>query len=432
MGSSILVSSATSPLTDPGTVPHGGDVARAMNDDPSGGRRGRRRGRRQRRTWIVVAGGGTVGHVSPGVAIAEALVRRGLPRDAIHFVGSRRGVEATRVPSAGFSLSLLPGRGIQRRLTLANVAAAAGLAAAFVAAFLILARRRPAVVLSLGGYASAPCGLAAAVLRIPIVVAEQNAVPGAANRLVGRAAKAAAVSFEGTALPRAVYTGNPVRDEVLAVDRRGDGAAARQALGIGPGRRVILAYGGSLGARTINRAVWGALDAWEGRGDLAVRHIVGDRGWAERPERADELAAVLPDALDRLQYQLLTYEERMPLALAAADVVVSRAGASTVFELAAVGVASILVPLPIATEDHQTANAQALQRAGAASVIADRDFTAERLVAEVDRLLASPALVNEMGDAARTVGRPDAADRVADLLTRHARRPLPAGGVGQR
>jgi len=368
--------------------------------------------------WIVVAGGGTVGHVSPGVAIADALVRRGCPRDRIRFVGSRRGVEATRVPNAGYALTLLPGRGIQRRLTVDNIGAVAGLAAAFVAAFALLVRRRPAVVLSLGGYASAPCGLAATVLRIPVVVAEQNAVPGAANRLVGRAARACAVSFEGTELPRSVLTGNPVRPEVLAVDRDRDRAEARARLGIEPGRTLVLAYGGSLGARTVNRAVWSALPAWADRSDLAVRHVIGDRGWEERP-------AELPAHTRQggLVYQPVRYEEDMPSALCAADVVVSRAGASTVFELAAVGVGSILVPLPIATEDHQTANARVLADAGAAVVVADRDFTGERLVAELDTLMADAGSLDAMAAAARTVGRPDAAERVADLLVRHARGP---------
>jgi undecaprenyldiphospho-muramoylpentapeptide beta-N-acetylglucosaminyltransferase len=370
------------------------------------------------RPWVVLAGGGTMGHVSPGLAIAEALVRRGCPRQRIHFVGSRRGVEATRVPGAGFTLTLLPGRGIQRRLTVRslvdNVVAAAGLVAAFGAALVTLARRRPAVVLALGGYASAACGIAAALLRIPVVVAEQNAVPGAVNRLVGRVARVCAVSFEDTALPRAVVTGNPVRPEVLDVNGGLDREEARRRLGIEPDRTLILAFGGSLGARTVNRAVWGALDAWAERADLAVRHVVGDRGWAERPAAPDGGA---------LRYDPVPYEDAMPVALRAADLAISRAGSSTVFELAAVGVASILVPLPIATEDHQTANAQALAQEGAAVVVADRDLTAERLVREVDALLAAPGRLAEMAAAARRVGRPDAADRVADLLVRHARRP---------
>lgn len=360
-----------------------------------------------------------MGHVSPGVAIAEALVRRGCPREDLHFVGSRRGVEAVRVPAAGYRLTLLPGRGLQRRFTPANIGALVGLVSAFGRALVLLAVRRPAVVLSLGGYASAPCGLAAVLLRIPVVVAEQNAIPGAANRLIGRWAAACAVSFEGTALPRATYTGNPVRPEVLAVDRARDRDAARRELGVGDGRRLVVAYGGSLGARTINRAVWSALDDWADRADLAVRHIVGDRGW-------DELPADLPGGA--LQYDAVRYEDRMPLVLTAADLVVSRAGASTVFELAAVGVGSILVPLPIATEDHQTANAQALYRAGAAVVVPDRDLDGARLAREVARLLERPDELAGMAAAALTVGRPDAAQRVAELVADHATRPWGDGG----
>ena len=382
---------------------------------------------RRRRPWLVVAGGGTVGHVSPGVAIAEALIERGCPRSAIHFVGSRRGVEATRVPNAGFSVTLLPGRGVQRRLSTQNIAAVVGLAVAALASLALLIRRRPAVVLVLGGYASAPCGLAAAVLRIPIVVAEQNAVPGAANRLVGRAARACAVSFEHTDLPRAVLTGNPVRPELAGsaspAQREVARVAARARLGVGPDRILVLAYGGSLGARTINRAVWGAVPRWADRGDLAVRHVVGDRGWAERPPGlGEDPARTEPARADRLIYQPIIYEEAMAVALNAADLVVSRAGASTVSELAAVGVAAILVPLPIATEDHQTANAKVLEGVGAAVVIADRDLDAERLMTELDALLATPGRLAAMGEAARTVGRPDAADRVADLVVHHAQR----------
>lgn len=402
--SAVVQSASTPPSRAPGDAPAAPASAAVAATAP----------------WIVVAGGGTVGHVSPGVAIAEALVRRGCPRTSIHFVGSRRGVEATRVPGAGFSLTLLPGRGIQRRLTAENIGAVVGLAAAFVAAFVLLVRRRPRVVLSLGGYASAPCGVAAALLRIPIVVAEQNAIPGAANRLVGRAARACAVSFEGTDLPHAVLTGNPVRPEVLAVDRVADRDAARARLGVDAGRTLVLAYGGSLGARTVNRAVWGALDALADRSDLAIRHVIGDRGWQERPAGGRGEGPATDGT--GLLYQAVRYEEDMPSALCAADVVLSRAGASTVFELAAVGVGSILVPLPIATEDHQTANARVLEQAGAAVVVPDAEFDAVRLVAELDALLAVPGRLEAMAANARTVGRPDAAERVADLLVRHARR----------
>ena len=159
----------------------------------------------------IIAGGGTAGHVVPGLAIASELVARGVPPEQVHYVGSARGIETRLVPEAGFPLTVLPGRGIQRRLTLENVRSVFGLLAAIVAGIRLVRRLRPAVVVGLGGYASVPCVIGAVLWRVPIVVAEQNAVPGAANRLAGRFAKACAVSFEGVDLPNAIWTGNPVR-----------------------------------------------------------------------------------------------------------------------------------------------------------------------------------------------------------------------------
>ncbi|GIT00524.1 MAG: hypothetical protein CM1200mP26_22360 [Acidimicrobiales bacterium] len=172
---------------------------------------------------VLIAGGGTAGHVLPGLAIAEALVNSGVVENqsSVYLVGSRRGIEVDLVPPTGFDLTVLPGRGIQRRLALANLAAGIGLLCGFVQALILVIRRRPAVVVSLGGYASIPCALAALVLRVPVVVAEQNAVPGAANRLTGRFARACAVSFPGTDLPRSTMTGNPVRQGVRKVAESG-------------------------------------------------------------------------------------------------------------------------------------------------------------------------------------------------------------------
>jgi undecaprenyldiphospho-muramoylpentapeptide beta-N-acetylglucosaminyltransferase len=366
-------------------------------------------------TWAIIAGGGTAGHVLPAVSIARALVARGHAVETIHLVGSARGMEATVVPEAGFGLTLLPGRGIQRKLTVANVGAVVGLLRALVAAFVLVARRRPAVVVAVGGYASVPCALAAAVLRVPIVVAEQNAMPGAANRLTARFAKAAAVAFAGTPLPRAVVTGNPVRPEILEA-ASANRPATRAAMGVAGDRRLVLAFGGSLGALRINRSVIDAARRWKDRDDLAVRHVVGRRDW---PVLRDELPRPGDGAL---AYTAVEYEEDMPTALVACDLAVTRAGSSTIFELAALGVPAILVPSPFVTADHQTVNARHVAAAGAAVVLPDADLDGARLAAEVDRLLADPAGLEAMAAAARTLARPDAADRVAELAEQHARR----------
>lgn len=367
--------------------------------------------------FALIAGGGTAGHVQPALAIARALVERGRRRrSAVELVGSARGIESRLVPAAGFELALLPGRGIERRLSLQNLRSLAALVVAFGQAWRLVGRKRPRVVVSVGGYASVPCALAAVLRRIPVVVAEQNAAPGAANRLVGRFAKACAVSFPETPLPRAVVTGNPVRPEMLAVERRRDAGEARAKLDIEPSRRVLLVFGGSLGALRINRAAVAAVRRWAGRADLHVRHVVGSRDWEEITGGGLPLP---PGA--RLHYQVVEYDDDMPTSFAAADLVVCRSGASTSFELLAAGLPAVLVPSPHVTADHQTANARHLEAAGAAVVVPDAELDGDRLGQEVDELLTRPDRLAAMADAALAAARPDAADAIAALVEEHAR-----------
>lgn len=371
-------------------------------------------------TYAIVAGGGTAGHIQPALAIAGELVRRGVPVHAVHLLGSRRGLDPEQLPATGHPFTLLPGRGIQRRLTIQNVTAAWGIVRAIVSAVGLVRRLRPAVVVGVGGYASVPGVVAAVVTRTPLVIAEQNAVPSAANRLAGRFAAAAAVPFPDTDLPRAVVTGNPVRPGVLDVDRSAQRAAARERLGIEADRHLLAVVGGSLGARRINEATLVAASTWRDRDDLAIRLIGGARDH-------DDLARRAPvDDLDPLQYDLVEYEHDMPSVFAAADLVLSRAGGNTVAELAVVGVGAILVPLPGAPGDHQTANSRSLERAGAAVVVPDDELDGARVVAEVDRLLADPSRLEEMAAAAAGVGRRDAVGAIVDLVEIHAARPAPA------
>lgn len=370
---------------------------------------------------IVIAGGGTAGHILPGLSIAEALVRRGVPRDRLRWIGSSRGQEASLVPPSGLELDLLPGRGIQRRLTLENVGAVAGLVVAAWRAFWIVGRTRPAVVLSLGGYASAAASAAAVVWRVPVVVAEQNAVAGAANRVIGRFARAAAVPFDGTGLPRAVVTGNPVRDEVLAVRPATDALEAfaarrrdaRREMGLPETGLVVAVFAGSLGSRRINEAMAGVVESWGGRTDLPesvhVHHVVG---------RRDADTFVRPTVPDggAVTYAAHEYEERMALLLAAADVAVCRSGGTTVAELAVVGLGGILVPLPIAPGDHQRHNAAALVAADAAVLLDDADCTPDGLGAVLTPLIEEPDRLRAMSVAAWGLGHPDAADAAAALV----------------
>jgi undecaprenyldiphospho-muramoylpentapeptide beta-N-acetylglucosaminyltransferase len=385
------------------------------------------------RPWALICGGGTAGHVVPAIAVGKALVALGHPAASIHFLGAARGIESRLVPDAGFSVTLLPGRGVERRLSLASMRAAASIAVAAAKGVRLVAHQRPSVIVSVGGYASVPGVLASAVLRVPLVVVEQNAAPGAANRLAARVARACAVAFPGTGLPRAVVTGNPVRQEMLAVDRSQAGrAAARAALGIPAAATMIVAFGGSLGARTINQAVLGLVERWSERADVAIYHVVGTRDWdavsADRPS--------LPDG--GLWYRQVRYEDHMEVVYAAADIAVCRAGASTVSELAVVGLPSVLIPLPGAPNDHQSANARALVDAGAACLVPDAEANPQRLAAELASLMSppsgvagglGPSVLVSMSAGANRVARRDAAAQVAALVERASRGPVEGGVV---
>ena len=365
-------------------------------------------------TWAIVAGGGTAGHLLPGIAVARALVAAGHDPATIHFVGAARGPEAKLVPEAGFTVDVLPGRGIQRRLALANVGAVLDLLRALWRGIGIVGRRRPAVVVVLGGYASFACGVGAVVRRVPIVLLEQNKRAGAVNRALRRFATAAAVSFDGTDLPRATVTGNPLRPEIRQVAEHPDPAAARAALDLPEGRTVIGVFSGSLGSRRINDAVRGLVERWADRGDLAVRHVIGRYGFSD----GAEARPALPD--DGIVYQVVDYEDRMHLLLDASDLAVTRAGGS-VFELMATGVPSVLVPLPIATRDHQMANARAVEAAGGAIVVPDSELTTDRLERELSALLADSERLAAMRVAMRSAASVDAAERAATVVERSAR-----------
>lgn len=351
--------------------------------------------------------------------MADELVSRGHRRDAIHFVGSTRGPEADLVAEAGFGITLLPGRGIQRRFSSQNIRSVWDLARGIGVAVKLVRRTRPRVVLVLGGYASLGCALAAVVWRAPMVVADQNARAGAVNRLAGPFARVCAVPFESTDLPRKVVTGNPVRPEIRRRAAQRDPVDARRALGLPVQGTLIAVFAGSLGARRINAAVSEAVrGVWSARHDLIVHHVIGARDWEDLIEDGDGGRS---EHGDGPYYNPVRYEDRMALLLDAAEVVVCRAGGTTVAELTVMGSPSILVPLPIATRDHQSANAAELTAAGAAVAVPDEDFDARRLAREVDQLLEDRSRVGSMAVAARSIGHPDAAMTIADLLEQHAR-----------
>jgi len=374
---------------------------------------------------ILITGGGTAGHTNPGIAVAEALVAKGVRRRDIHFVGGERGNEAVLVGDAGFSIDLLPGRGIQRRFTTENIGSVYGLLKGLVKGLAIVAKRKPDVVLCLGGYAAFAASAAAVARRIPLVVTEQNARASAVNRIFGRWARACALPFPDTDLPKGVVTGNPIRASIVEAVTATDPAEARRRLAqrrlpempddVLDHRVLVAVWAGSLGATRINTAVRELSIRWADRDDLAIYHIIGRRDWNEYkqdPPPADHHGLI---------YTTVEYEDHMADVLVAADFGICRAGASTVAEIAVAGLGTILVPLPIATRDHQRANAQELVSAGAAVLVDDSETTADRLEGELGPILESTDRRREMAAAARSVARPDAATAVAALV-------LEAGG----
>ena len=360
--------------------------------------------------YALVAGGGTGGHVYPGLAVADALVARGHSPESIRFLGAVGRLEADAVPAAGFAIDLLPVRGFRRGRRAAALAGNLRLpftmAAAMARAVGLLRRLRPQVVVGVGGYASVPGVLAARLLAIPVVIHEQNAVPGLANRVAARLGAAVAVSFPGTGLPGAHVVGNPVRASLATIERTPE--RDRPLLGV---------VGGSLGSARLNDAALDLYDRWRARVDVQVRHVAGRLHYDECRSRLDRLQRTQ----DALVYELVPYEDHMDRLYGRASLAVCRAGAVTVAELAAAGVPSVLVPWPGAADDHQTDNARVMADAGAAVLLADAQADGARLDAVTRELLLAPTRLRAMSDAARALAHPDAADRLADLVEETAR-----------
>jgi UDP-N-acetylglucosamine--N-acetylmuramyl-(pentapeptide) pyrophosphoryl-undecaprenol N-acetylglucosamine transferase len=366
---------------------------------------------------LLIAGGGTGGHIYPALAVADALRRRATATD-LAWVGGHRGLEASIVKAAGIPLRLLALRSLRSvEPDVHLVLDPLRLGASFPQAVGILGRRRPAAIFTTGGYVAIPVVLAARLLGIPVLLWEGNLRPGRSSRAIAGLVSAAAVSQGETCrrLPSGVpcyETGTPIRD-LGSIDR----AAARAQLGIAADARVLLVFGGSQAVRRLNDAVAGALPALVER--CVVIHVAGSDGYAAALAGRERLA---PELRPRYRPEpFLT--ETMGAALAAADLVVGRAGASTLAEVTALGLPMVVVPYPHAG-GHQRANAEALAAAGAARLVEDEDFDAAALLAGA-ALLDDPERLAAMGAASREQGRPGAADAVAELLLALAHRQPP-------
>jgi UDP-N-acetylglucosamine--N-acetylmuramyl-(pentapeptide) pyrophosphoryl-undecaprenol N-acetylglucosamine transferase len=354
---------------------------------------------------FIISGGGTGGHIFPAVAIANE-IRRREPTADILFVGANGRMEMTRVPEAGYEIVGLDITGLQRRLTPQNLLFPMRVFRSVRKAGKLVESFRPDAVVGVGGYASAPVLLAATSRGIPSLIQEQNSYAGLVNKLLGRRVNKICVAYEGMEsffpADKMVLTGNPVRTEIA----RGNRAEAQQFFGLDTTKKTLLIIGGSLGARTLNLATAAALPRLREAG-IQLLWQTGKLYYPEAQRQAADYAA------DKLQ--ALEFIQRMDLAYAAADVVISRAGALSVSELCLTGKASVLVPSPNVAEDHQTKNALALVSKGAAVLITD-EHAAARLYDETLRLLADAERQRQLSERVHELARPNATIAIVDEL----------------
>lgn len=353
---------------------------------------------------VVLAGGGSAGHISPAIALAQAL-RRTDPNVGLTFLGTREGLEARLVPEAGFDLEYIPRVPLPRRPTPRLFAVPGRLAAAVRTAASVLDAAEASVVVGFGGYVSMPAYLAARGRGVPSVVHEQNARPGIANRFAARLlTKHVAVSFPGTPLRHAAHVGLPIRREIADVDRAATRAEAAAYFGLDPHLPTVLVTGGSQGARRLNVAIAGAADALASAG-VQVLHAYG--GQNEPPSGVD--------SGDGPRYVAVPYLDRMDLAYAVADLALVRAGANTVTELAVVGLPAVFVPYQVGNGE-QRFNALPLVEAGGALLVPDDQLTAEWVASQVVSLVTDPQRLSAMSKVARDLVPADADERLAELV----------------
>lgn len=368
---------------------------------------------------VLMSGGGTAGHIYPALTVADRFADA---PDEVLFVGTPNGLESRLVPEAGVAFRGLPAAGFDRARPWTLVTSTLRIAASTAKAWAWLGDIRPDVVIGFGGYVSIPVGLAAVLRGVPLILHEQNSVPGLANKVLSRWARAVGVTYEESAAAlshpdRAVVTGNPVRPAVLAASRE----RGRLALGLPEHATVLLVFGGSRGARHLNSAIVSLRDRLMAIEGLRVVHVAGT---AELGTVRAALDAAGGD--DSGRWKVVDYLDDMGSALMACDLVVARAGATSIAEITALGLPAVLVPYPYATDDHQTKNAAAMVAHGAARLVLDCELDGERFGDTVVGLLSDAQRRASMAAASRALGRPDAADRVADLARKAARAASPA------
>jgi UDP-N-acetylglucosamine--N-acetylmuramyl-(pentapeptide) pyrophosphoryl-undecaprenol N-acetylglucosamine transferase len=353
---------------------------------------------------VIIAGGGTGGHIFPGIAIAQEFKRRD-PETEILFIGTAKGLETKIVPREGFELELIEVSALKRVSLVQRIKSLLLLPKSFLAVRSLIQRIKPDVVIGVGGYASGPVVLIASLMGVPTLVAEQNALPGFTNRVLGRFVRAAAVTFEEAKDyfgEKAEITGNPVRAEFFDVPPK-ETAGSDDVI-------HIFITGGSQGARAINLAMIDALPLLvREKNNLSITHQTGEHDYDK--VRANYLE-------NGWKVEVRPFIENMINEFAKADLVITRAGATTVAELAAAGKPALMIPFPFAADDHQRKNAEAVERAGAGRMILQAELTPERLAQELLWLVNDPQQLARMAEASKKLGYPGAAANVVNLAMR--------------
>lgn len=363
-------------------------------------------------TRVVLSGGGTGGHIFPAIAVADEIKRRH-PQAEIRFVGALGKMEMEKVPAAGYEIIGLPIAGLQRKLTLKNLTLPFKLLKSLLQARSILKAFNPQVVIGFGGYASGPTLKMANLLGIPTLIQEQNSFPGKTNKLLAPKAKAICTAYPGLEryFPEAslVETGNPVRLEVTQIEgKRSEGYSFYQ---LDPSKKTVLIIGGSLGARTLNQAMVNHLALI----DASDVQVLWQCGKLYNAQLNDELANLTSNRIHRVQFI-----ERMDLAYAVADLIISRAGAISVSELCLIGKPVILVPSPNVAEDHQTKNAMALVNVGAAILVKDKEAI-DQLIPIALKQLEDEDSCQALSTSIRHLGKPDATSAIVNEIEKHAK-----------
>lgn len=350
---------------------------------------------------VMIMAGGTGGHVYPALAVADELRQRGVP---VIWLGTKKGIEARLVPQAGIDVDWLGMSGLRGKGLVTLVLAPVKILMACYQALKILRKRKPAAVLGMGGFVSAPGGVMAWVLRIPLLIHEQNAVPGMSNRILAKMATGVMEAFPNSFISGATQVGNPVRKDIADIADPGVRLSEHK------GSLRVLIFGGSLGAARLNEIVPEACAEILRSKGLEIKHQAGPGNFEQTRLNYTQL---------KVKAEVLEYMDNMPEMYAWADVVICRAGAMTIAELAAAGVASILVPYPYAVDDHQTCNAKYLSDKGAAVLIQQEDLNVKKLVEVLKEMNRDKAL--EMSVKAKKLGKPESTFLVTEAC-------LKAGG----